>query len=275
MEHIDLRWRICGYSNGPAKIASYHGSQYMSTVTRAPSRTQHHRTIKKELTETAHPVWVQEMIGRLRPDWTGVLDSPLFQNTIQGPMPVESWRNVVREFFGVVEGFPKYMGVYLGRTTFGKRPGDLLARDWLIGNIRAEALHAQWLIDWGIGLGVTYEEMVSCKPGPEVVALQEYLWSMAYRGSLAEAFAAVNYAIEGTTGEWTRLVMPAFRDHFGDDKNSLMWLVEHAEYDDAHPREALELIKITTRDEEERQLVEDATRRSLQLFRRAFDSCCV
>jgi pyrroloquinoline quinone (PQQ) biosynthesis protein C len=98
---------------------------------------------------------------------------------------------------------------------------------------------------------------------------------MAYRGSLAEAFAAVNYAIEGTTGEWTRLVMPAFRDHFGDDKYSLMWLVEHAEYDDAHPREALELIKITTRDEEERQLVEDATRRSLQLFRRGFDSCCV
>jgi pyrroloquinoline quinone (PQQ) biosynthesis protein C len=51
-----------------------------------------------------------------------------------------------------------------------------------------------------------------------------------------------------------------------------MWLVEHAEYDDAHPREALELIKITAR-EEEREEIEAAIRRSLELFRRGFDAC--
>jgi pyrroloquinoline quinone (PQQ) biosynthesis protein C len=96
---------------------------------------------------------------------------------------------------------------------------------------------------------------------------------VAYRGSLAEAFAAINYAIEGTTGEWTRLVMPAFKERFGDGGHALMWLAEHAEYDDAHPREALELIKITVQGEEERQRVEEATRLSLQLFRRGFDAC--
>ncbi len=52
-----------------------------------------------------------------------------------------------------------------------------------------------------------------------------------------------------------------------------MWLAEHAEYDDAHPREALELIKLTATDDEERARVEYATRRSLQLFRRGFDAC--
>jgi Pyrroloquinoline quinone (Coenzyme PQQ) biosynthesis protein C len=165
------------------------------------------------------------------------------------------------------------MGVTLGRTTFGRRPGDILARDWLIGNIRTEALHAQWYIDWAIGLGLSYEEMVDHRPGPEVAALQEYLWSMAYRGTLAEAFGAINYAIEGTTGEWTRLVMPAFRERLGDGDQALMWLTEHAEYDDAHPREALELIKITITGEEERQTVEEAIRLSLQLFRRGFDAC--
>jgi pyrroloquinoline quinone (PQQ) biosynthesis protein C len=245
----------------------------MTTGTRSPSRTQHHRTIKSELTESVHPAWVESMIANLKPDWNGVCESPLFEATVQGPLPEQSWRYVVLEFFGVVESFPKYMGVTLGKTTFGRRPGDILARDWLIGNIRTEALHAQWFIDWAVGLGVTYDEMVSHRPGPEVAALQEYLWSMAYRGSLAEAFAAINYAIEGTTGEWTRLVIPAFKERFGDDKSALMWLIEHAEYDDAHPREALELIKITVQGEEERQRVEEITRLSLQLFRSGFDAC--
>jgi pyrroloquinoline quinone (PQQ) biosynthesis protein C len=213
------------------------------------------------------------MTASLRPDFADVLASPLFGATVDGPFPEESWRNVVKEFFGIVEAFPKFMGVYLARTTFGKRPGDILARDWLIGNIRTEALHAQWFIDWAIGLGVTYEEMVEHRPGPEVLALQEFLWAMSYRGTLAEAFAAVNYAVEGSTGEWTRLVIPSFRSRFGDDQDALMWLVEHAEYDDAHPREALELIKLTVTDDQDQRKVEYATRRSLQLFRRGFDAC--
>ncbi|MBC6459389.1 TenA family transcriptional regulator [Actinomadura sp. HBU206391] len=243
----------------------------MSTATRPPSRTQYHRAVKEDLTETPHPEWVEAMTANLAPEWTGVLKSPLFAATTQEPFPAGVWRGVLLEFFCVVEAFPKYMGAYLARTTFGQKPGDILARDWLIGNIRTEALHAQWYIDWGAALGISYEEMVSHRPGPEVGALYEFLWSMAYRGSLAEAFGAINYAIEGVTGDWTRLVLPAFKEYCGDDKHALMWLIEHAEYDDAHPREALELIKITAR-EDEREQVEAAIRRSLELFRRAFDA---
>ncbi|WP_207569009.1 TenA family transcriptional regulator [Mycobacterium decipiens] len=213
------------------------------------------------------------MIPGLQRELAEVLDCPLFRATVEGPLPERSWRNTVKEFFGVVESFPKYMGISLAKTTFGRRPGDALARDWLIGNIRTEARHAQWYIDWAVGLGIRYEELVEHRPGPEVLAVQEFLWSMAYRGSLAESFAAVNYAIEGSTGEWTRLVIPAFRQYFGDDKQTLMWLVEHAEYDDAHPREALELIKLTVTDEADQRKTEYAARRSLQLFRRGFDAC--
>lgn len=243
------------------------------SAARPPSRTQHHRTVKSELTETAHPVWVDKMVSDVHDEWAGVMRSPLFETTVSGEFPEESWRRVVLEFFCVVEAFPKYMGVNLARTTFGATPGDVLARDWLIGNIRTEALHAQWFIDWGIGMGLTYEEIIAHRPGPEVAALHEYLWSVSYRGTLAEAFGAVNYAIEGTTGEWTQLVMPQFRDRFGDDKRTLMWLAEHAEYDDAHPREALELIKITEQGDADRERVGAAVRRSLEFFRRGFDAC--
>lgn len=248
----------------------------MTTTTersRPPSRAQHHRTVKHELAETAHPAWVEDMLGELQPYWDGVLAAPVFTATAAGGVDDEVWRRVIREFFCVVEAFPKYMGVYLGRTTYGKTPGDLLARDWLIGNIRTEALHAQWYVDWGVGLGLTEDDIVDHRPSPEVAALYEFLWSMSYRGSLAEAFGAVNYAIEGTTGDWTRLVAPAFRERFGDDKYSMMWLAEHVEYDDAHPREALELIKLTARDADDRAAVKEAVKRSLELFRRGFDAC--
>jgi pyrroloquinoline quinone (PQQ) biosynthesis protein C len=237
------------------------------------SRTEHHRAVKRELTESAAPAWVENMISNLKLDLTGVLESPLFEATAHGTFPEGAWRRVLLEFFGVVEAFPRYMGAYLARTTFGKRPGDILARDWLIGNIRTEALHAQWFIDWAGALGVTEDEMIRYRPGPEVTALQEFLWSMAARGSLAEAFGAVNYAIEGSTGEWTRLVVHPFRKRLGDDKYALMWLEEHALYDDAHPREALELIKLTVRDEADQANTEAAIRTSLQLFRRGFDAC--
>jgi pyrroloquinoline quinone (PQQ) biosynthesis protein C len=245
------------------------------TTTSGPviSRTRHHRAIKSELTETPHPAWAQDMIEALRPEWEAVVKAPIFVATTEGEFPDRAWRRVLLDFFCVVEAFPKYMGVYLAKTTFGQTPNDHLAREWLIGNIRTEALHAQWYADWAAAHGIGHDELVSHRPGPEVDALHEYLWSVAYRGSLAEAFGAVNYAIEGTTGEWTRLVLPAFRKRYEDDSRALLWLSEHAEYDDAHPREAFELIKITVCDDAEKRKVEDATRRSLELFRRGFDAC--
>ncbi len=239
---------------------------------RPPSRTQHHRMVKRELTETPHPEWALTMVDALRPEWSSVLEAPLFRVTADGEFPAAAWRGLILDFFCVVEAFPKYMGVYLAKTTFGQTTGDHLARDWLIGNIRTEALHAQWYADWAAAHGIEFDELVSHRPRPEVAALYEYLWSVCYRGSLAEAFGAVNYAIEGVTGEWTQLVLPAFRKRYGDDDRALRWLAEHAEYDDAHPREAFELIKITVRDDADRAKVESATRRSLELFRRAFDA---
>jgi hypothetical protein len=50
------------------------------------------------------------------------------------------------------------------------------------------------------------------RPGAEVGALYQFLWSIAYRGSLSEAFGAINHAIEGVTGEWSRLVLTPRED---------------------------------------------------------------
>ena len=233
---------------------------------------------RETLAATPHPAWVTQMLERLRPDWNAVLESEVFTTTRPGAFPEGTWGRVLLEFFCVVESFPKYMGVTLAKTTFGQTPNDVLARNWLIGNIRVEARHAEWYLDWAAGHGLSRAEVTGFRPHAAVFALDAWLWSAAYRGSLAEAIGAINYAIEGATGEWARQVLPAFAEHYGHDKTTLAWIANHAEYDDKHPVQALEIIKNALSADGEPaepkvRRTEDAIRRSLQLFRAGFDSC--
>ncbi len=244
-----------------------------SAITSTPSsRGPRHQQTTQELAPTAHPPWVEEMISDIQPHWNRVLASPLFTATAEGELPVDAWRRTLLDFFCVVEAFPKYLGVTLAKTTFGRYPGDTLARDWLIGNIRVEAAHARWFLDWAAGYGITAGEIAEHRPSPQPAAVHEYLWSIAYRGTLAEAVGAINYAIEGTTGEWSRRVLPAFVRYHGPGSPALTWLEQHAEYDDAHPREALEIVK-SAAGPDERDRVRSAVQRSLELFARGFEAC--
>ncbi|EGH42956.1 hypothetical protein PSYPI_11353, partial [Pseudomonas syringae pv. pisi str. 1704B] len=58
--------------------------------------------------------------------------------------------------------------------------------------------------------------------------------------------AATNYAIEGATGEWSAVVCSSgvYAEAFPEEtrKKAMKWLKMHAQYDDAHPWEALEII---------------------------------
>jgi pyrroloquinoline quinone (PQQ) biosynthesis protein C len=60
------------------------------------------------------------------------------------------------------------------------------------------------------------------------------------------AIAATNYAIEGATGEWSAVVCSTgvYAAAFPEEerKRAMKWLKMHAQYDDAHPWEALEII---------------------------------
>jgi pyrroloquinoline quinone (PQQ) biosynthesis protein C len=233
---------------------------------------------RDRLAATPHPPWAAEMLERLRPAWGGVLDSPLFTSTQPGALPEDAWRRTILEFFCVVESFPKYMGLTLAKTTFGRSPRDELARTWLIGNIKVEARHAEWYLDWGAGHGISRAEITGYRPHAAVAGLDAWLWAVAYRGTLAEAVGAINYAIEGTTGEWTRHVLPAFTERYDHDKTALTWLANHAEYDDEHPVQALEIVKnaLSADGEPAAELVgrtESAIQRSLELFRAGFDYC--
>ena len=69
---------------------------------------------------------------------------------------------------------------------------------------------------------------------------------MCESGDLVEAMAATNYAIEGITGDWSKMVHASeayanlFQEH--ERKKALRWIQAHAAYDDKHPVEALEIM---------------------------------
>jgi pyrroloquinoline quinone (PQQ) biosynthesis protein C len=53
----------------------------------------------------------------------------------------------------------------------------------------------------------------------------------------------------------------------------MAWLDAHATYDDEHPYEAMELIKLCAATEDERDKTLRATRRGLEYYALALDDC--
>jgi pyrroloquinoline quinone (PQQ) biosynthesis protein C len=244
------------------------------TTTNAP-RPRRHRQTKDHLVATPHPSWLDDMIARHLPVWERVANHEVFRLTAEGEFPERTWRNIILEFWCVVEAFPKYMGLTLAKTTFGRSPRDYLARDWLIGNIRIESMHAAWYLDWAHAHDISEAQLLAHRPGPEIAALHEWLFSIAHRGSLAQAIGAINYAMEGTTGIWSRRVYSAFERRYAntpDATRSLAWLRAHAKYDDMHPIEALEIVKMSAHPHELEE-VGSSMLRSLELFARALEAC--
>jgi pyrroloquinoline quinone (PQQ) biosynthesis protein C len=234
-----------------------------------------HRDTKDNLAATPNPAWIDDMITRQRPAWDGVAACTPFLMTAEGPFPERTWRRIIQEFWCVVEAFPKYMGLTLAKTTYGKSSRDHLVRDWLIGNIRIESMHAGWYLDWARAHDISEAQLFAYRPGPAVAALHDWLFSVAHRGSLAQAIGAINYAIEGTTGVWTRRVYDAFERRYAPGPGaarSIAWLKAHAKYDDMHPIEALEIVKFAARPDD-RDEVASGVLRSLELLARGLEAC--
>jgi pyrroloquinoline quinone (PQQ) biosynthesis protein C len=196
--------------------------------------------VKHHLNETTHPQWVSQMLQDIAPQWERVVKAPVFMRAFEYRAVESTWIPLIKDFFCVVEAFPKYMGLMLARTDYTK-PSHRMAREWLIGNIRVEANHVRWYLDWAAAHEISEDDLANHVPTAPAAALYHYLWSVAANGTLAEAIGAVNYAIEGTTGEWCRMLAPYTDSVY--NKKSAMWINAHGKYDDDHPIEALELIK--------------------------------
>lgn len=230
-----------------------------------------------ELTLTPHPAWAQRFWDDLVPLKDRVSRHPVFMGMADGSLSTETYRYTLTNFYPLVENFPKFMGLTLARCRPGLA-GHEQARQWLMGNMRVEERHAAWFRDWVGGFGVSRAELDGVRPPAAMDAVNYYLWHMCANASLAEAIGACNLAIEWATGEWCQSVVKgmrlyAERGEVEVNRRTMAWLRAHAHYDDAHPHEAMELIKRLAHTDEERNRAFRATERGLEYYLLGLEQC--
>ena len=167
----------------------------------------------------------------------------------------------------------------LAKATSFSLDGVTETRDWLIQNIKVEERHLNWYQDWALGFGLTLETLNEVRPPAAMNAVNHFLWTINYRGSLAESIAATNLAIEWATGDWTIQVYKGIQTYtqhpeVNINKRSLAWLRAHAHYDDLHPYEAMELIKrLCDKDPASQKKAFLAAKEGLAYYELALDEC--
>lgn len=217
----------------------------------------------------------ERFLAAQREQFRAVAEHPFFTRFADQATPAQMRKGLLG-FYPLIEAFPRHMAMVLSRIEAHSRPRADEARDWLMKNIAVEEKHREWWIDCGGPLGLAPADFAAHRPTPPMEAHQHYLWRVVREGSVAEAVAALNYAVEGATGEWTRKMRVATRARFEKlgivfSDRALRWFDAHAEYDDKHPAEALEVVKIFAGDEAAMARAAAAAVRSLEYYRMALD----
>jgi pyrroloquinoline quinone (PQQ) biosynthesis protein C len=225
-----------------------------------------------------HPSWVEELIEQTAPLERAVTDGRFFREMADGTLSMRHFRIGLRNFLPLVDAFPQYMGMMLTKVPAGEQRRNQLARDWLIQNVGVERRHVVWYRRWAEDFGVPKAEMrAPLRPPPAMDAVNHFLWRTVTHGSLAQSLAAVNFGIEGPTGIWTKRVKDIIENYrrragvkIGEE--TFRWVNAHASYDDFHPVEALELIKLVTRGQQAQRDVIHAAKSAMTYYAMAADA---
>jgi pyrroloquinoline quinone (PQQ) biosynthesis protein C len=198
------------------------------------------------LTElSSYPQWTQDMVGECDLVKKTVVDHELWRAMCDNRDPKITPRFLVGAW-PAIERFPCYMARTLLKTRYGRSEGENLARRWLVRNIRVEQNHAEYWLTWAEGAGVPRERVLNGSLPPGTQALADWCEEVSSGDTLAASLAAVNYGVEGATGEWSRILYESesFAAQYPEAgrRASLRWLQLHAAYDDTHPWEALEIV---------------------------------
>ncbi|HET6432774.1 TenA family transcriptional regulator, partial [Dyella sp.] len=195
---------------------------------------------------SSYPQWAQDMVADCESTKKRVLDHEIWKLMMNLRLDDASTANFMMGLWPFIERFPGFMALNLLKTRYGRSPGDNLARRWLVRNIRVEQNHAEYWLNWAEGAGVPREEVLNGMAPHGTQVLANWCEEISSHGSLAASIAATNYAVEGATGEWSRLLhdSPEYAERFPHSirKSALRWLQLHAAYDDTHPWEALEIV---------------------------------
>lgn len=195
---------------------------------------------------TSYPTWLQDVVAATTPEKNRVVQHEFFALMRDGKIELPRVRQFLIGAWKTIEGFPQFMALNLQKVHFGYSKGEDMARRYLIQNIRVEQKHADHWAEWARAADVTVDDLNAGRHSFETQTLAHWCWYISSQPSLAVGIAATNFAVEGATGEWSCLVCS--KDDYEQSlpekyrKSAMRWLRLHAEYDDIHPWEALDII---------------------------------
>jgi len=195
---------------------------------------------------SSYPAWLQQVVLDTNPDKHRIVNHRLFTLMRDARLPLPVMRRFLIGTWSTIEQFPRFMAKNLEKISFGESTGHDMARRYLMHNIRVEQKHADHWVEWAKSADVSLDELRHSEGHDAMQALAHWCWQIADRSSLAVGMAATNFAVEGATGEWSCLVCSKkdYANSLPEDIRgpAMRWLRVHAEYDDTHPWEALEII---------------------------------
>jgi pyrroloquinoline quinone (PQQ) biosynthesis protein C len=194
----------------------------------------------------SYPVWLQRIVHETAPYKRRVVEHELFSLLRDARLPLPSMQRFLVGIWPTIEQFPRFMAMNLKKAGYGEGAGVDMARRYLIQNIRVEQKHAEHWATWASAAGLSLNDLRHGTDIEELQALSHWCWHVCDRADLAVAVAATNYAVEGATGEWSCVVcsQDTYAQSLPDDVRvpAMRWLKLHAEYDDTHPWEALDIV---------------------------------
>ncbi len=193
-----------------------------------------------------YPQWLQDVIGETEESGKAVANHEAWHLFSDGTVQPEQHHALLIGFWPLIEKFPHFLALSLLKCSYGRDPVVNTARSWLTRNIRVEQKHAEWYKDWAQSAGVPLDRLYDGPRPAAATAITDWCWYVCESGELAEAMAATNYAVEGVTGEWTRVIAASekYKELFTESerRKAMRWIHAHATYDDSHPVEALGII---------------------------------
>jgi pyrroloquinoline quinone (PQQ) biosynthesis protein C len=194
----------------------------------------------------SYPLWLQSVVASTERAKRRVVEHELFSLMRDARLPRAAMRKFLAGAWPTIEQFPQFMAMNLRKLSVGNSPGEDLARQYLIRNIRVEQKHAEHWCEWARALDLSLDDLRNADDIEGLSALAHWCWYVCDRASLPVAIAATNYAVEGVTGEWSCVVCSrsTYAESLPEELRgpATRWLRLHAEYDDEHPWEALEIV---------------------------------
>ncbi len=194
----------------------------------------------------SYPVWLQRVVRETARDRARVVEHEIYSLMREARLPLPAMQRFLIGAWPTIEQFPRFMAMNLKKAGYGDSPGHDMARRYLMHNIRVEQKHADHWLDWTKSAGLGLADLKGASDIEGESALAHWCWYVCDRASLAVGIAATNYAVEGATGEWACLVcsQTTYADSLPAEVRgpAMRWLKVHAEYDDTHPWEALDIV---------------------------------